>query len=273
MIKVGKNTYKTLQLDTNALSNLLKEDDSILNNLLKKFPPDKYVFCYSPFSILEIRRKETLTNRFCKLFSIYPSFFLKGYEQIRSEEISNYNESKEISEILFSPLDIRRKKGQFFPEPEQIKEILYHPNLEKVFNKWENDKEDILKGMLSLKKNFQPKNDKYTKKEIEYFIKEATIQQLMMYDPKFVKSKILSKRSIDLSKFPSFKIMSFTVFYKFYADQRNPQISDVFDILIGANVPYVDAFITEKHFYDTLIKIKKIDSFIDKKEIFKINEF
>ncbi len=273
MIKVGKNTYKTLQLDTNALSNVLKEKDSILKNLFEKFPPDQYVICYSPFSILEIRRNKYLTDRFCEVFSMIPSFFLKGYEQFRNEEIENYNKTEKLSEVLFSPLDIKREKNDIFPKPRQLRELIYGKNLEKVFDKWENYKEGILHGMLSLKDNFQPSNSKYTKKEIEYFIEESTKQQLMMHNPAFAKSIILNSQKIDIDQFPSFKIMSYTVFYKFYADMRNPQLSDVFDILIGVNAPYVDALVTEKHFFDTLMKIKKIDSFINGTEIYKINEF
>ena len=93
-----------------------------------------------------------------------------------------------------------------------------------------------------------------------------------MFDKHFILENNLTDKSIKLENLRSFKIMSYSVFYKFYSDIRNPQLSDVFDILIGATIPYVDTLITEKHYFDTIQKIKKQDKFLDNLEVFKVND-
>ncbi len=271
MITVGDNSYKLLQLDTNALSNILKEENSKLTILMNSFPFNKYVICYSPFTLLEISRSKYLLERFCQIFSIVPSFILKGYEHLRDEEIDNYYINQKIIGVLFSPFDIRTETGKFI-SPNDLKSLLKHEKLVAAFDKWEKDKYRILNGILSLKENFKPKGLKYTKKEIEYFVKFASFQQIRMHNSDFINQNKLSIENIFIDKFPSFKIMSYSVFYKFYADNRNPQLSDLFDILTGVTAPYVDALITEKQYFDSLIKTKKLDSFIDNLEIIKINE-
>lgn len=67
--------------------------------------------------------------------------------------------------------------------------------------------------------------------------------------------------------------MMYTVFYKFYPDQRKPILSDVYDIIISSLLPYVDCFITEGHQFDAIQKIKKVDSFLDHLEVKSIKEF
>ena len=271
MVTIRDKTYNILQLDTNALSNILKEKDSKLKNLFDRFPPDSNLISYSPFTILEISRNEYLLDRFCKMFSIIPSFFLKGYEQLRDEELVRYHNSQNIEILLLSPFDVKRPKGQL-PKEKDVRKLLTHKKLTSTFDKWENDKQRILNGILSLKENFRPKSDKYTKKEIEYFVKTSSFQQVLMHDKNFVLRNNLSDKDIVLNNLRSFKIMSYSVFYKFYSDNRNPQLSDVFDILIGATVPYVDILITEKHFFDTIQKIKKQDKFLDDLKVYKVNE-
>ncbi|MCB2207767.1 MAG: hypothetical protein KQH67_05675 [Bacteroidetes bacterium] len=271
MVTIGGKSYKILQLDTNALSNILKEKDSKLKNLFDRFPPDKNLITYSPFTIMEISRNEYLLDRFCKMFSIIPSFFLKGYEQLRDEELQNYQDSRYLDILLLSPFDVKRPKGQLINEKD-VHKLLTNKKLTSTFDKWENNKQRILEGMLSLKDNFQSKTSKYSKKEIQYFVTTSTFQQVLMYDKSFVLKNNLTDKNISLNNLQSFKIMSYSVFYKFYSDNRNPQLSDVFDILIGATIPYVDILITEKHYFDTIQKIKKQDRFLDNLKVYKVNE-
>ena len=68
--------------------------------------------------------------------------------------------------------------------------------------------------------------------------------------------------------------MSFTVFYKFYADKnRRPSDSDAFDVLNTAALPYVEAIITEAHRAEALRKTKRLDDFLEPLEVFALREF
>jgi hypothetical protein len=62
-----------------ALSNIIKAKDQFLPRLLNRYDVDDYVFCYSPFSILDIKKSQFLYENFCEVFSLLPSFLLKGY--------------------------------------------------------------------------------------------------------------------------------------------------------------------------------------------------
>jgi len=75
-----------------------------------------------------------------------------------------------------------------------------------------------------------------------------------------------------VDSFPSIKMTAFTVFYKFYTDERRPQESDPFDIIISSVLPYVDTVITEKHQADVLKKIKLQDKFIESLEVLRLKD-
>lgn len=62
------------------------------------------------------------------------------------------------------------------------------------------------------------------------------------------------------------------MFYKFHSDNRKPIMSDIYDILIAMNAPYVDAFVTEGQVVDCIKKIKKFDSFINHLEVLSVKE-
>jgi hypothetical protein len=56
----------------------------------------------------------------------------------------------------------------------------------------------------------------------------------------------------------------YTVFYKFYVDKRKYTTTDIFDIIISAPTPYVDAIVTERHQAEVIKKIKRHDNFLNK---------
>ena len=89
----------------------------------------------------------------------------------------------------------------------------------------------------------------------------------------FCKETLDSEDELQINKFPSLKAQIYTVFYKFYTDQRKPILSDVFDIIISSLIPYVEVFLTESHQKEVINKIKKNDPFIDGLEVYSINEF
>jgi hypothetical protein len=66
--------------------------------------------------------------------------------------------------------------------------------------------------------------------------------------------------------------MTYTVFYKFYADRnRRPSNSDAFDVLIAA-LPYVEAIITENHQAEALSKTKRRDDFLNGLQVFTLRD-
>ena len=106
MIKIGDKTHNVVQLDTNALSNVVKAKDDILNRLMTRYPFDNFLFSYSPFSVLEIKKRADLYTRFCGLFSLLPSFVLKGFQHLINEEIKGYHKTNAFNVTDFCLHDI-----------------------------------------------------------------------------------------------------------------------------------------------------------------------
>ncbi len=64
----------------------------------------------------------------------------------------------------------------------------------------------------------------------------------------------------------------YTLFYKFYVDNRKYIPSDVFDIIISSATPYMDAIVTERHQAEVIKKIKGQDKFLDSLRVFTLPE-
>ena len=262
--------HKLVQLDTNALSNTVKKGKSILEGILNKYPVEEFVICYSPHSLIELKRSELLFKNYCEGYSFIPSFLLKGIDQIRDFEIRHYG-SKTFDPVLLSPLDFRAR-GKIYPKPKELAKIFTKKVVRKAFGFWEKRQDSILRGMLGLIANYPPKGSKYSKKEIDKFIRMATYDQIILYDKSFI-HKIRDYPDLNLEAVPSFALQSAMVFNKFYVDNRKPQQSDVYDIVIASSFPYVDAVITEGNMFQILKQLKQSGRIKSTLEIQKVSEF
>ncbi|MEZ4644320.1 MAG: hypothetical protein R3E31_16570 [Chloroflexota bacterium] len=140
-----------------------------------------------------------------------------------------------------------------------LKKLFQNPEIIALENQWNAGKASIIEGILKLKSNFPPKGEKYTDKEIREFVKYAMVTQIGFQDRDFARKIVNSRKVIDTDKFPSRKMILYSVFYKFYVDNRKPMISDAFDLIIGAPTPYMDAIVIEKHQAEIIKKVKRND--------------
>lgn len=269
MIQFDGKAYKLVQLDTNALSNVVKAKDDFLKILMNKYSSEQCFFSYSPFSILEIKKSEFLYKRFCELFSLVPSFLLKGYYQLWNEEITLYDKKETIDCTNFCLHDIKTD-GKLLNNS-HVNSVFSHPKLVQAFNEWEIDKQSWFDRKLQARQ-YLGFDLKYDRSKILNYVKEDVIEQFKTTFPSFFDQKRHNLDSVTIEDFRSFKIMAYMTYYKFHADKRIPVMSDIYDILIAATVPYVDVIITEGQMADSLKKIKKIDNFIGHLEIKPIKE-
>jgi hypothetical protein len=205
-------------------------------------------------------------EKFLDYLCILPSFILKGYEQLLKAEIDRYPQPTEIDPTLIAPVGIK------IPPDMSQKEAFTKMFESRIFKqrelKWQHEQANILKGMLSLVRNYPPNsNGTYTTKMISEFVKRVTSHQIKLRAPQFFKKNRLTDDNIEVDAFPSVKMMTFNVFYKFYPDERRPLKSDILDIIISSSIPYVDVVITEKHQAEIIRKTKEQDHFIDHVEV------
>ena len=267
MIELNGKNYKICLIDTNVISEMIIRPDPFLKNYLNTMRYQEYIPGFSIFTILELRKIDRIYNIFLDLFSVFPCFILKNLDLLYDNEVKEYPESSKVSPILFSAPGLLANKEFYLRNV--LERLFQEAGILKFEEKWNSGKLDILQGILDLKKNFLPKNNTYTKKEIYAFVQIAVFQQIAIRSFDFAQNNI----PVSIDAFPSLKMIVFMVFYKFYVDQRRPIESDTFDIIISSVIPYVDAIITEKHMAQIITSVKKQDNFIQQLEVFTLKNF
>lgn len=269
MLEINGKQYRLCLIDTNILSNLLKSPKEWIECLHKSFNLSETIICYSIFSLSELWHKQNLFKEYLTIFSCLPSAILDGHESIFVKEKENYNNPNPINPIALAPFAIHEPS---MSPRERLEYVLKNSPFVGRTKYWKNSQKKVLQRIVGLKKNFPPQNKKYTKKEVEYFCLTTGTTQVGLRDKEFANRIIDNGTFIDLDRFPSVKTTSYVVFYKFYPDKRNPEPSDIFDILISSLLPYVDFCVTEGNLTHIVRQIQKKHNFLLNVECFNVKE-
>jgi hypothetical protein len=239
---------------------MIKNPTREFKNFLEWTIPNNFIPSFSLFTILEIRKNHEIYSKFLELFSVLPCVILKSHEQLFADEISHYPDSTAINPILIA------STGVLAPKDGKLKDILdavfRDPKNLKNEAVWNAGRSEVVESMKNHVKNFPPENGKYSAKQIRSFIEIVGFSQVAIRAPKFAKLQVDSGNVVSIDAFPSLKMTIYTAFYKFYVDARQSKTSDTFDIIISADIPYVDAVISENHQVEVMKKIKTQDNFI-----------
>jgi hypothetical protein len=243
MYKIGNTDFKLCLFDTNAISFIIKHQES-LKMLFDRFPFPDYLYIYSPYVVYELSKNEVVFELFKDKFSIFPSLLLKNETELLVEENKKPN-NPEIWTINPSAitgdgsarnkLDIALSLTLTSKRVEEIKEkIAWNYETMKEWGDW---------GKSYLEKD--------SKEIIKYRIIEAfglnLIGSLLRQDISNIK----------FDQFPSIKILAYSWFYKFVSDKnRKTTENDVVDILNSAYVYYSSVYICENNLKDVLNKLK-----------------
>jgi hypothetical protein len=272
MIQINGKNYRYGLLDTCILGNILENKQGERVIFIEKFIKSEPLIipCVSIWSVLELRQKRELYQEFLELFSFIPFSILKTADQILRDEIENYPNPNLVDPLLFS-------FSFFKKEDESLKNVFSklfnNPVIIEAEHLWKSKwKKEALDSMLRLKKNFLPQKTNFNSNDTDKFVKEASLQYVIAQNSEWAKRKLRSDALIDINAFPSVKGALYTVFYRFYVAQRNPELQDVFDILINNSVPYMDYVITENFQADILRKVAKNQKAFSHLEIKTIKE-
>lgn len=272
VITINGNDYRLVLLDTNALSEFSKANKGLHRFLAWSSASPMYVPCFSLFSVLELRRRPDVFERFKDVFRKFPCMVLKSHEQLLAEEVRCYPDPSEVDPALlvFSPLggegmDLVKVLGKgsetdFFRADERS---------------WNESRQSIVEGIASLVANFPPKAESYRPDELRLFLEITAFSQIAMRQPDFAKQLVqVENEAVSIDAFPSVIATSYVVWHKFYADRsRKWTPSDAFDIIIASAVPYVDAVVTESHLAEGLRKTKRSGDFIEHLDIYTLRDF
>ena len=120
--------YKLIYLDTNVISNICKEGE-LINKFIAKFPfNEKYLLCYSTYTLYEISRNKTLYKDFKEFYSVYPCVFIVSYFPLGMKEIDFMaKKTPFVNPILLSPQGIKINGENL--NPNSLDELLIQPNV------------------------------------------------------------------------------------------------------------------------------------------------
>lgn len=266
---INDKKYKLCLFDTNALSSFLQNTEEWLIYYDKEFSCGETIICYSIFTLSELYYRQELFENYLTFFSDFPSLILDGHNSLFDKEIENYDKTYVIKPFVLAPNLI---KGKFLSPKAKLKRVIRKSGFILKSDYWKEGRENILNGILELKKNYPPKGSKYTIKEIEFFNFSVSTSQIALKNRGFAERILESGKEINLDKFLSIRSTAYFVFYKFYPDKKKPTKSDVFDIMIASLLPYVDYFITEGNMSEIASRIKKNHNFLEGLKLYKLKD-
>lgn len=257
------NIYQLVLLDTNALSDIVKNEKARGLGFVMQFNPGGYSPCFTFYNLIELRRCKEVYNLFLKFFSIYPSFLLKPGDIILKDEVTAYDTEENVSVLFnsFTPIG----KGSTYKMQSFVYELFRKPEMMEIEKNWRKDESFILESWLDMKKNFEPTSDAANKEDADRYVNDSLFQELCKRFPEFVQKELDKKKIPDVWKFPSLQAMLYSQYYRIFDTNRNCTTSDVTDVRIMAASPYVDVIITEnyqaelfKRFKDKIPKLKNL---------------
>jgi hypothetical protein len=264
--------YPLCLLDTLAVSEMTKRPEGAHARFyewaLSATPC--FVPCFSPFTLIELRRKPELFEQFIDLFAPFPCILLKGYEELLQDEVANYSNPSPVDAVSLV-FTTEGGEGNLLTN---LPSILEAPALKALEDGWNAVRGQIVEGMRALVDNYPPSGNKYRPAEVRTFIEIAGFSQLVYRAKEFVDAVVGRDEVVNIDAFPSLKASLYATFHKFYVDPtRRPSDSDAFDIIISSALPYVEAVITEAHLAETLRKTKRLDNLLGDLQIFTLRDF
>lgn len=266
MVQVNGRKYCYLLCDTNIFSGFLKHENTVRKGLIDLMLNKNYFLCITFTGLTELFKSESLFNDLFNYMNIVPIFLLKNFNQLLEEEIKNYPNDIKLNPVLFL---FKAFKGKEYYE--NVKKLFYSDIVKNRLDE-ENDvsyKEEILQDLLKWIKGYPKPKNGYSIKDIERWVELTLYKRLNEVNKNFVEG---SKIKLNHNYFLSSKMISYMVFYKFYLSNKNPIVSDLGDILMSANFPYVDAIIVEKNVKEIVRQIQVKHKFVSNLILYDIND-
>ncbi|MCH7764446.1 MAG: hypothetical protein IIB95_12030 [Candidatus Marinimicrobia bacterium] len=261
MIDLNGTSYSLCLIDSNIVSESLKNPTREGKRLVELIAHEKYIPAFSIFTVLELRQRPDIYTKFLRMFSVVPCVFTKSHQQLLDDEVEQYPHPERVSPVLATSLGVAAPPGEKLADVLGL--VFSGPEVIRHEKMWNEGRASIVSGITSLVENFKPSGNSYTPKEIRAFIELAGFEQIARRYIAFAKEIVDKGDKVLIDAFPSLKMILYTVFYKFYVDSRKPLQSDAFDLEIASATPYVDVVMTERHQAEVIRKTKQRDSFLD----------
>ena len=259
-----------LYLDTNIYGHLCRN-----NHLIR--PLSEFLFsnnlsiALTGANMAELHDAGFLHDDLIRLIISLPSSLLISWDVILKHETQSHPNIFKDS-ILGYPLNsiIFEENGIA-----KLQEIFNSQSLSEARKLQVENSTKLREKHLDLKNNFPPsKNGKYTQGQAKDFSDQIVFQFLYNSHPSFLKHLKNKGQILNTNIFLTIKIYAFTIYYKYYLGNRNPdKKSDFGDLFHLPYIPYCKMAIMEKDICDILNKIKRNESILKNIEIYDIKFF
>lgn len=254
--------HKLVYLDTNVISNICKKGD-LINKFIARYPiGEKYLLCFSTYTLYEIARNKTLYEDFKRFYSIYPCVLVISYFPLGITEVDLIaGKIPFVNPILLTPQGIKIDGKAL--NPDSLDRLLENPEVKASFANVDQYTTAFYNEATSVldKAEFDHINKEFIKNKKGDFVRTFVRYELKY---RFMNGQNVKVDKKKLRKMKSLDVLAHAIFYKFYSDPtRKIEKSDIIDILIMTTTPYVHTFISERNAIDVLKKIKKQTKAID----------
>ncbi|RAU92167.1 hypothetical protein [Paenibacillus sp. YN15] len=264
--KSGK-AYNLVYLDTNALSEISKNQFGCQVGFMKKFPATQYAPCFSVYNLREIKQATKAYEHFIEFFSNYSFLLLVDYRTIIREEMLAYNTIYKPNIILsaFNYDDVKDQNSfrnllSNLWNDEFISQLeIEDQNIKNLAELWGKRRTPNINNPL-----FSSRSTKFSN---DYQI-DNTLLLLHHLEPQWLRENM----PILINKFPAARVLIFTHFKKIFQANTEVKKNDVFDVMISSVCPYIEAIVTESNQADVLKQGRKYIKELNKLSILKLRE-
>ncbi len=245
-------------VDTCIISEILKNKKNERNSFINFSLTNQVIPCVSIFTVFELRKTNKMYEQFINFFNGFPLFIAQAPLILFEKEVLYYPNPSKVDPINF--IFPGKEKENDIHLKDFFNHIFSDPEILDSENKWNTIwKKEMLEKILELKPNFHPKHSSYNSQDAKRFLNDGMPDYIMAMQKNITTHLNIGVNPIDLIAFPSIRTIFYTVFYRFYAENREPELQDIFDIFIYSVVPYVGTVIAEKFQAEIFRKLKNID--------------
>ncbi len=158
------HAYRLCLLDTNVLSDCLKNAGGEGRRFLQRYVAQAHAPCFTFHTLIELRRRPDLFDAFLRMFSLIPWFLLKPWGQIELEE----TEAGSVSPLLnaFTALG----SSTSYDAAEFFKAIERDPGIRTIEDDWRSDEEFGIQVLRHLAESFEPTGPAANSRDAERFL-------------------------------------------------------------------------------------------------------
>lgn len=245
-------TYRLTLVDTNVLSDVLKNCSGEAVGFFRSLLQDHQAPCFAFHTLVELRRREDLFNRFLEVFSVVPWFLMKPWGQIELEELDDEAPSPLLH--AFSPLG----KDKSY-DPHRFFEIISsNPEFTAIEDDWRVEEEFSASVLAQLTDRFDHGPSEANAQDGERFLT-------------FAQEFLLCRPEVPLSRRPAAATYLFSIYYRLYGRTDLPP-GEITDVRISAIAPYVEVFWTENFQAEVLKKIRSRVPRLQTLDVFRLRD-